>query len=175
LARLDQLAVAAKHIAGQHRREAAVINVLPQLREPAPQAQSVLPPKLSKECIPMSRFLPLLCLMCCTSLTDKAPDFPGLTEGIEAGEFQRATSVLIARKGEVLYEHYFDEAGADGRRWWLMQFPVGDLVWKSFAMNGAGGNTVQQQVVVITTENFDVPQPHKLTLKQLMEKIFPQL
>ncbi len=61
-----------------------------------------------------------------------------------------------------------------------MSFPVGDATWSSFAMNGAGGNTVQvfperRAVVVITTTNFDRPQPHVVTRKLLTQQILPRL
>ena len=67
-----------------------------------------------------------------------------------------------------------------GYLWWLMQFPAGNTVWKSYAMNGNGGNSVQvfpeqRAVVVITTENFNERQPHLLTIKLLTQKILPAL
>jgi CubicO group peptidase (beta-lactamase class C family) len=39
-----------------------------------------------------------------------------MQKAIEAGDFKAVTSVLIARHGKIVYEHYFDQAGADGLR-----------------------------------------------------------
>jgi CubicO group peptidase (beta-lactamase class C family) len=73
-----------------------------------------------------------------------------------------------------------DEDVEYGYLWWLMQHPVGEQIWQSWAMNGSGGNTVQvfpaqKVVVVVTTANFDRPQPHRITAKLLTEKILPAL
>lgn len=71
-----------------------------------------------------------------------------------------------------------DEGVEYGYLWWLMQFPAADRTWHSYAMNGTGGNSVQvfpdeRLVVVITNENYDVRQPHRLTARILMEHILP--
>ena len=43
-------------------------------------------------------------------------DWDELTAAVEAGEFGRTTSILVSRDGEVLYERYFDEGGAEALR-----------------------------------------------------------
>lgn len=67
-----------------------------------------------------------------------------------------------------------------GYLWWRMQFPVNGKTWQSYAMNGTGGNTVQvfpdqHVVIVITTANYDVPQPHRLVMKLMTERLLPGL
>jgi CubicO group peptidase (beta-lactamase class C family) len=53
-----------------------------------------------------------------------APEAAGLSaqglvhmeQSIRAGDFQQVTSVLVARGGSLVYEHYFDAAGPEGLR-----------------------------------------------------------
>ncbi len=71
-----------------------------------------------------------------------------------------------------------NEQFAYGYLWWLVPHEVGKKTWQAFAMNGSGGNTVQvfaeqKLVIVITTENFRVPQPHQLTQKLIEQQILP--
>ena len=39
-----------------------------------------------------------------------------MQKAIQAGDFKAVTSVLIARHGKIIYEHYFDSEGAEGLR-----------------------------------------------------------
>jgi hypothetical protein len=61
-----------------------------------------------------------------------------------------------------------------------MSLPGPDGAVRSYAMNGNGGNSVQilpdhNAVIVITTTNFNVRQPHMVTLRLVMERILPAL
>jgi CubicO group peptidase (beta-lactamase class C family) len=65
-----------------------------------------------------------------------------------------------------------------GYLWWLVPYQVNKQSWLAFAMNGSGGNTVQvfaeqKIVIVITTENFNVQQPHQLTNQLVTKHILP--
>lgn len=42
--------------------------------------------------------------------------FAQAQKAVEQGEFKAITSVLVARDGKVIYEHYFDAGGAEARR-----------------------------------------------------------
>lgn len=77
-----------------------------------------------------------------------------------------------------------DEGTRYGYLWWLHDLPPApgapDRPLESVAMNGSGGNTVQvvpelDAVIVVTTTNFGVPQPHRLTRKLLANYLLPAL
>ena len=64
-----------------------------------------------------------------------------------------------------------------GYLWWLMRWPVGQATWRSYSMNGSGGNSVQvfpeqRVVVVVTTTNYNERQPHQITAK-LLQQVLP--
>lgn len=72
-----------------------------------------------------------------------------------------------------------DDTTDYGYLWWLMQWPVGDATWQSFAMNGTGGNSVQvfpaqHLVIVVTTTSYNERQPHQYTMK-LLKQLLPLL
>lgn len=61
----------------------------------------------------MLRYLPLLLLI---GASARAGEFDAVTTAIEAGTFKQVTSVVVARHGKLVYEHYFDKEGAEGLR-----------------------------------------------------------
>ncbi|WP_342316163.1 serine hydrolase [Lysobacter sp. FW306-1B-D06B] len=66
----------------------------------------------------MKRALLCLCLAtasCAVAAADREP-FQQAQQAVEKGEYKAITSILVAQDGKVVYEHYFDEAGAQGRR-----------------------------------------------------------
>lgn len=66
----------------------------------------------------MKRILLCFCLAA-ASFTATAADasaFARAQKAVEQGEFKAITSILVAQRGEVVYEHYFDREGAEARR-----------------------------------------------------------
>jgi len=73
-----------------------------------------------------------------------------------------------------------DEDTDYGYLWWLKRFNQNGQVWRTAMMSGSGGNKVvllpeQHAVVVITTTNFQVRQPHAISEKLLTDYVFKAL
>ncbi|WP_426116855.1 serine hydrolase domain-containing protein [Massilia sp. PWRC2] len=65
----------------------------------------------------MSRFLPIVLSTLLLATTDaRADQFDAVTAAIEAGTYKEITSVVVARGGKLVYEHYFDKEGAEALR-----------------------------------------------------------
>jgi CubicO group peptidase (beta-lactamase class C family) len=67
-----------------------------------------------------------------------------------------------------------------GYLWWLHRFEVAGQVVPTWAMNGAGGNSVQvipslDAVVLITSNNFQGPAGPRLTMQLLTQGLIPAL
>lgn len=62
----------------------------------------------------MLRYLPFMLLAFGSSA--HAGQLDAVTTAVEAGNFKQVTSVVVAKHGKLLYEHYFDKEGADGLR-----------------------------------------------------------
>lgn len=48
--------------------------------------------------------------------TDQGPDFAAVNERVESGAVGATTSVLVRQHGEIVFEAYYDDGGADARR-----------------------------------------------------------
>lgn len=71
-----------------------------------------------------------------------------------------------------------DEGIEYGYLWWLKSFSAGGRDWRSFGMNGTGGNKVLafpelDMAVVITTANYNERNPHGLTDRLVTEHVLP--
>jgi CubicO group peptidase (beta-lactamase class C family) len=66
----------------------------------------------------MNRALLCVCLAAASFVTMAADGvgFERAQKAVEQGEFKAITSILVAQDGKVVYEHYFDRQGAEGRR-----------------------------------------------------------
>lgn len=65
----------------------------------------------------MKRALLVVCLAAASFATVAADtQFEQAQKAVEQGEFKAITSILVAQDGNVVYEHYFDSEGAEGRR-----------------------------------------------------------
>ena len=65
----------------------------------------------------MHRFLiALSCVLAAAPAFAQSPAFDEVTRSVAAGDFKQITSVVVARDGKLLYEHYFDDGGAEARR-----------------------------------------------------------
>src|SRR5437660_9503532 len=57
------------------------------------------------------------CLSCAVpAQAQESSAFPPVTAAVQGGSYQQITSILVARHGRVLYEHYFDGGGASALR-----------------------------------------------------------
>ena len=64
----------------------------------------------------MLRFFPVAAALLLIGAHARADQFDAVTTAIEAGTFKQITSVVVARHGKLVYEHYFDKEGAQGLR-----------------------------------------------------------
>ena len=66
----------------------------------------------------MNRALLCVCLAAASFAHHGADgvSFERAQKAVEQGEFKAITSILVAQDGKVVYEHYFDTQGAEGRR-----------------------------------------------------------
>jgi CubicO group peptidase (beta-lactamase class C family) len=100
---------------------------------------------------------------------------------LDGGEWNGKQIISAAWVQNSLRPHANAREDTDyGYLWWLETFHVQDHNVRTYGMYGAGGNKIlvlpdQRVVVVITSTNFHVPGPHKLTDALLVNYIFPAL
>jgi CubicO group peptidase (beta-lactamase class C family) len=63
-----------------------------------------------------TRVFTIATLLACTTASGADGGFDRLTSAIQSGEFKQVTSVVVARNGQVVYERYFNDGGAEALR-----------------------------------------------------------
>lgn len=105
--------------------------------------------------------------------------FAAMDAAVRAGEFRHVTSVLVARRGQLVHESYFDDAGAEGRRNTrsLTKTVTAMLVGAAISRGMLAGVTTRVTPFFADMEPFDAPDPRKdaitvedfLTMSSLLE------
>jgi CubicO group peptidase (beta-lactamase class C family) len=121
----------------------------------------------------LPRLFAILAACCPAALGVAGPThFDGLVAAIEHGDYQAITSVLIARRGRLILERYFDDGGRDARRNTrsVTKTVAGMLVGIAIAEGKLSGPDARVLPFFPTRQPLAYPDPRKerITIEDLM-------
>lgn len=104
--------------------------------------------------------------------TATAEAFTRMDAAVRAGEFHKITSVLVAQRGQVIHETYFDDAGAEGRRNTrsATKTVTAMLIGAAIAEGSISGVEAPVMPFIASYGPFDNPDPRKarITVEDLL-------